>query len=32
MTTYKSVYVSNGKGAGLGFQAAAQNMLLVGKK
>lgn len=32
MTTYMTVYVSNGKGAGLRFQAAAQDMLLVGKE
>ena len=32
MTTYMTVYVSNGKGAGLRFQAATECMLLVGKE
>ena len=32
MTTYMTVYVHNGKGAGLRFQAATECMLLVGKE
>lgn len=32
LTTYMTVYVSNGKGAGLRFQVAAEDMLLVSKE
>ena len=32
MTTYMTIYVRNGKGAGLRFQAATEYMLLVGKE